>query len=371
MLRFGSGAVPRRCYLSLGFCVVDKKIGFGQRLLQVAAIGYPLSLLAILVGLRCIGERWWVTTTALYLPRWPFALPLPLLALALALGGSRRWLLTQVAALLLLVPLLGFNLSLPRRPMSAGHLRLFSLNVNGEACTPDELAGAILGMQADVAVFQEAHEEAAAQLAARLPGYHVQESGQFILASRYPILELVEPPKISYGGLLRSPRFVRFRLLGPQGAFLVYVVHPPSPREGLSELYGDGLRTEIKTGRILANTRALDVITAVAGLRTAQMCTAAADASAATEPVIIAGDTNLPGASWAFAHCLGGFQDGFAKVGNGFGYTFPSTKRRRPWMRIDRVLANGGFRFLHFEVAPVMSSDHRGVIADLEPTAAR
>ena len=199
----------------------------------------------------------------------------------------------------------------------------------------------------------------------------MQESGQFILASRYPILEMVEPPKIPYRGVLRSPHFVRFRLLGPQGPFLVYVVHPPSPREGLSDLYGDGLKAEIGTGRILANVRAFGLITTVAGLRTAQMCNVAADANAAADPVVIAGDTNLPGSSWAFAHCLGGFQDGFATAGNGFGYTFPSTKRRRPWMRIDRILANDRFRFLHFEVAPPMSSDHRAVIADLDLAPAR
>ncbi|HVY36618.1 MAG TPA: endonuclease/exonuclease/phosphatase family protein [Polyangia bacterium] len=350
---------------------MDKKIGFWRRLLQIAAIGYPLSLLAVLVTLRWIGERWWVSTTALYLPRWPFAAPLPLLALALALAGPRRLFLTQVAALLLLVPLLGFTLSLPRHASGTDRLRIFSLNVNGAACPPDELAEQVTALQADVAVFQEAHDELAAVLAAKLPAYHVQASGQFVLASRYPILEMVEPPKILYRDLLRSPRFVRFRLRGPQGTFLMYVVHPPSPREGLSELYGDGLRTEIETGRILKNGRALSVITAVAGLRTAQMCNVGDDAGSATDPVIIAGDTNLPGSSWAFAHCLGRFQDGFARVGNGFGYTFPSTKRRRPWMRIDRVLADDHFRFLHFEVAPAMSSDHRGVIADLEWAVAR
>ena len=275
---------------------MDKPNGFWRRLLRVAAIAYPLSLLAVLVSLRWIGERWWVTTTALYLPRWPFAAPLPLLALALALAGPRRLLITQAAALLLLIPLLGFTLSLPRHPAGANHLRILSLNVNGSASTPDELADEVLGIGADVAVFQEAHEAAASRRWRRsLPAYHVQESGQFILASRYPILEMVEPPKIPYRGVLRSPHFVRFRLLGPQGPFLVYVVHPPSPREGLSELYGDGLKAEIETGRILANVRAFGLITTVAGLRKAQMCNVAADANAAADPVIIAGDTNLPG----------------------------------------------------------------------------
>jgi vancomycin resistance protein VanJ len=345
---------------------MDKPNGLGRRLLRFAAIAYPLALLALIVSLRWIGERWWVTTTALYLPRWPFAAPLPLLVLALVLAGPRRLLITQAAALLLLIPLLGVTLSLPRHAGGANHLRILSLNVNGSASTADELAAEVLGIGADVAVFQEAHEEGPAALAAKLPAYHMQTLGQFVLVSRYPILEMVDPPMISYRGVLRSAHALRFRLLGPKGPFRVYVVHPPSPREGLSELYGDGLKTEIETGRILENARAFGLITTVAGLRKAQMCAVGAEASASTEPVIIAGDTNLPGLSWAFAECLGKFQDGFAKVGNGLGYTFPSTKRRRPWMRIDRVLADDRFRFLHFEVTPAMRSDHRGVIADLE-----
>ena len=101
------------------------------------------------------------------------------------------------------------------------------------------------------------------------------------------------------------------------------------------------------------------------------MCTVAADVGGSPDPVLIAGDTNLPGSSWAFGHCFGGFQDGFATVGNGFGYTFPSTPRHEPWMRIDRVLADYHFRFLSFDVGPGLLSDHRPVIADLELEAQR
>jgi endonuclease/exonuclease/phosphatase family metal-dependent hydrolase len=35
-------------------------------------------------------------------------------------------------------------------------------------------------------------------------------------------------------------------------------------------------------------------------------------------------------------------------------------------MRIDRVLASSGFRFLRFDVDPTRASDHFAVIADLE-----
>jgi endonuclease/exonuclease/phosphatase family metal-dependent hydrolase len=84
-----------------------------------------------------------------------------------------------------------------------------------------------------------------------------------------------------------------------------------------------------------------------------------------TEPVVIAGDTNLPGLSLVFARYLSGYQDGFEKAGWGFGYTYPTNKNRPPWMRIDRILATASLRFERFEVGASSASDHRCVVADI------
>ena len=81
-------------------------------------------------------------------------------------------------------------------------------------------------------------------------------------------------------------------------------------------------------------------------------------------PVIIAGDTNLPGLSFVFHRSLSGFQDGFTRAGWGFGYTFPTN--HVPWMRIDRVLASDELRFVRFEVGKSLVSDHHCVVADLQ-----
>ena len=85
-----------------------------------------------------------------------------------------------------------------------------------------------------------------------------------------------------------------------------------------------------------------------------------------TDPVVIAGDTNLPGLSWAFAHWLGDYTDGFSAAGTGFGYSFPAP--RTPWMRIDRIMADRHFRFGEFRVIDSYISDHFAVMADLELT---
>ena len=90
----------------------------------------------------------------------------------------------------------------------------------------------------------------------------------------------------------------------------------------------------------------------------------AADAAKSSDPVLIAGDTNLPGLSWAFSHWLGEFSDGFAEVGRGFGYSYPA--QRMVWMRIDRILAGPRFRFLDAATISPRVSDHLAVAADLE-----
>src|ERR1700722_936883 len=84
-------------------------------LATLLAIGYPAALLAV-VALRFIGERWWVTTVALYLPRLGFALPLPFVVLAAALRSARLLALQASSIALLIFPLLGLRLGGPRPP---------------------------------------------------------------------------------------------------------------------------------------------------------------------------------------------------------------------------------------------------------------
>jgi endonuclease/exonuclease/phosphatase family metal-dependent hydrolase len=105
-------------------------------------------------------------------------------------------------------------------------------------------------------------------------------------------------------------------------------------------------------------------ILANARLRALQAEAIAGAAALNSEPVVIAGDTNLPDLSPVFSRHLSRFQDGFVKAGAGFGYTYPND--RRPWMRIDRILATDALRFVKFEVGTSAASDHLCVVADLQ-----
>ncbi|HEX2660211.1 MAG TPA: endonuclease/exonuclease/phosphatase family protein [Polyangia bacterium] len=307
-----------------------------------------------------------MTTLALYLPRIGFALPLPVLVVALLWAGPRRWLATQALSLVLVLsPLMGLTCSLPHRAdPRATHMRLLTFNIHAGYSGVDSIASVISRANADVVLLQENWHGEGEALQSRFPAYQFNVSGQFVLISRYPILEVLEPPQIPMQGQQRSPRFVRYRVGLPDGTVVqLYNLHPLSPREAFEDLRGDGIGVQVKRGRFFS-AKGRESLTANAALRAAQVESAAQDARRSSDPVVLAGDTNLPDLSWALAHSFGGFQDGFARVGNGFGYTFP--RPRGPWMRIDRVMASEHWRFLTFATIKDRASDHLAVVAELE-----
>ena len=164
----------------------------------------------------------------------------------------------------------------------------------------------------------------------------------------------------------------RYTLDTPLGAIDLFNVHPFSPRAGFEALRGEGLRTQLRDQladpHVPHGRAEVDANTSTREEQLVRITTAAA---ASKNPVIIAGDTNLPALSRLYAKYLdsgeGRWRDGFAHVGAGFGYTFPAqgSRRQMPWMRIDRILASRELRFLHFEVGGKGASDHCPVIADL------
>jgi endonuclease/exonuclease/phosphatase (EEP) superfamily protein YafD len=332
--------------------------------LLLAAL-YPAALVVTIAAFLIIGERWWVTAVALYLPRIGFALPLPVLLLALWATGSRRrvWALLGVSVPLLLI-LMGFVLPWPVwADANAPAVRVMSYNVNSEIGGEDAVVQEIDGFSPDIALLEEhgGSDKIVSLLQARYAAVHV--SGQFIVASRFPITSTLDPEKIPYNGRLRSPRWVEAVIATPLGSITFYEVHPLSPREGLASVRGNGIKHEIRVA-IGFSRDSEDIVRTNNGLRALQVEDIAGAAQQEKGPVVIAGDTNLPALSAVLHRFLSGFQDGFSKASWGLGYTFPTT--RIPWMRIDRILANDELRFVRFQVGRSRASDHRCVVADLQ-----
>jgi endonuclease/exonuclease/phosphatase family metal-dependent hydrolase len=335
-----------------------------QRLAVVLSLLYPAAIAGIVLAFRYLGERYWPIAAALYLPRVLFAAPLPFLALALVLLKLHRWLWTQAAAALVLVfPLMGFVIAPPHAAKEgAPTIRLLSYNIDSGVLGVGGVVDEIERYAPDIVLLQEiAYGDEIAQLfAGRYTTYRY--SGQFAIASRFRVVAETDPEKILYEGRTRSPRFMRYVLDTPLGPLVVYNIHPVSPREGLNALGGGGLRHKLLSGQLPTSFNR-GRLEADVGLRRAQIEEAVQDAGRETLPVVIAGDTNLPGLSRILGDNFSGYQDAFTAAGSGFGYTFPVG---RPWMRIDRVMATAAFRFTGFQIGHSTASDHHCVVADFQ-----
>jgi vancomycin resistance protein VanJ len=331
-----------------------------------AAVLYPLALAATTAALRYIGERWWVTTVALYLPRLAFAAPLPFLVAALVACSATRWLwLESISAILLLFPLMGLVVPAPRAfDSGAPKLRILSYNVNSTFGGADRLAQEVERFSPDLVLMQEIGVPDELKRVFGASYATVDSSGQFFVASRLPIVSKVDPERLTFGqGGAASAGYRAYVVESPFGRVRVFNVHPISPREDFHALRGRGLRREILSGRFFSGTAAPAVL-ANAKVREAQVEAFARATAESAEPVVIGGDTNLPGLSLIFSRYLSGFRDGFVEAGSGFGYTYPND--RRPWMRIDRILTTSDLRVTRFQIGASGASDHLCVVADVE-----
>jgi endonuclease/exonuclease/phosphatase (EEP) superfamily protein YafD len=338
-----------------------------KRIISVLALSYPFALLSSVLLLRYVGEAHWTTNVGLYLPRVGFAIPLPLCVSWLAIWGPRKWLWSQVAAVLvLLFPLMGLTVSWPSSSATA-KLRVLSYNVNGPHAGFDVAARAIASYSPDIVFAQEAilgPSDLAKALGPRYPFSH-SAAGELLVASRFPIVEKTEFDPVPGVDRPHSPRFARYLIETPLGRVAFYNIHPRSPRWVFHGMRGKGLKREILSGRIFSGSSASE-LSYNSGLRDDQARAIALHASREKQPVVIAGDTNLPGLSPVFARHFSAYRDGFSDAGFGLGYTFPA---RWPWMRIDRILASDALDFTSFDVGCTQEvSDHLCVVADLRRT---
>jgi endonuclease/exonuclease/phosphatase family metal-dependent hydrolase len=331
------------------------------------AVAYPLALLLAVFALHGIGERWPVTTLALYLPRVGFGLPLPFLAIALGFVRPRRWLLTQAAAAaIVLFPLMGLELPPLGRASAAGpRLRLMSWNVGVGPDDPEGLMKAVRAVDADIVCLQQVRGDELGPVVRALPRHFVRLDKQFIFASRYPIVDAFVPATSVIEGERFSPSFARYRVRTPLGLVDVYDVHPLSPHGPFDKFRGAGLVGELASGRLFRNHAAFGALARNTRIRERQVTDALAHAARSPYPVLIAGDTNLPSGSPVLRAAFGAYRDGFVEVGRGFGYTYPARKSP-PWLRLDRILSDPSFRFVSFVRLDVHVATHFPVVAELD-----
>jgi vancomycin resistance protein VanJ len=336
----------------------NDRTGKLRRAVVAAAVLYPVALAALVLALRFIGERWCVTAVALYVPRLVFFAPVPFIVAGLLACSASRWLWTQGLSLLLLCfPLMGFVVPALRVAHAGSRtVRVLSYNIDKANGGVETLAREVARFSPDVVVMQEidvAGEDLARVFRSSYPV--VEVSGQFFVASRFPILESTEAERLPtrYDGLKHYHAYV---FDTPIGNLRVISVRPTSPSGVLARLLRNGVTRET----VGAALRELEWNSS---LRELEAQTIAAAAARSAEPVVIAGDTNLPGLSRILGRHLSAFRDAFVAAGSGFGFTYPSG--RWPSLRIDRIFTGRGLRAVHFERGTSLASDHLCVVSDL------
>lgn len=339
------------------------KIGWPSRILGWLTLGYTLALIAILSAVAVCGERNPVLNLGLFIPPWSWLLPLVVLTpLALLIRPAGCW-WQLLCVLVVLGPFTGFRWNWKSRREPAD---LICVTNNIATNHGLSLVSFAQQVKADIIALQDARADGR-QVIQAFPGWHSQAVDQFVLISRYPI---TQSKLISMPHLWAEPVAARFDLSFQQRTIAIYDVRLPTPRADFTLLRiwlglvrRNPLRVRDKTWwdryaetlpkRIELTRELVEIL------------------KHETLPFIVLGDFNTPSGGYAHRLMANPFTDCFAKVGSGYGRTFPGDSPyllsfHEPWLRIDYIFAGKDWTPLYCRVEPERRSEHRAVVAGLK-----
>ena len=314
---------------------------------------WAVVVLVVLTLIRWVGDGWWGVTVLLFLPRWLFLTPWPVLAIASGVARRpRQWLVQGVVAIVVAVPLM--LISLPVRQLWSSsargfRVRIMTYNQGPYPIDADRLIRMIEEERIDLICFQEGKVGGNAVLDAYFAshGWSRDRDRQY-LASRYPIVSEMPVPNGTPAMPERYPVIlVRARVrVAPGVEFGLVSVHMPTLRFGLYKIMQhdvDGLKEHIAwwNREIERFVDGLDEIRDV--------------------PYLIGGDFNVPPDQASMAALTRFLHFAYEDSGWGYGYTRPT---RYPWFRIDHILGSPEWTFVRSWVGPDFGSDHLPLIAE-------
>jgi endonuclease/exonuclease/phosphatase (EEP) superfamily protein YafD len=313
---------------------------------------YVVAIAGLWLWMTWDSDRGWAATLVLFGPRWLCALPLPLLATLAAVYERKLLPPLAIAAVVILLGIMGFNVGLPKSASGQRTLRILTCNVEKKAIRPELLAKVIDDVQADIVALQEFFRGTPLIWPA---DWHVIERHEFILASRFPIVERDSMARPGHPWELAG---MGYTLTLPEGEVHVFNLHLESPRVGLEAVLSR--RKGIDFGRTGELTRAIEK-RALESERTARWI------AEQPGPKLVVGDFNMPPESAIFRRDWSGYDDAFSRAGFGFGFTKNSEKDGWSYgARIDHILVNAPWRVLRARVCGNVGSDHLPLVAEAE-----
>ena len=322
------------------------------RWVLAASWAYAAFVLGLLGLVHWVADAWWGSTVVLFTPKVAFLGPVVLLAVA---SAARRcpahWLLQGATALVVAGPLMGASLPVAGLldPTPEGdHVRVVTYNLGTVAVRVNALRDWADRERVDVLCVQEPDTNAEGLRKAFGDGWHVSKLGRVV--SRLPIVEELPMFKHTWDTDERYSSFLdRVRLKTRSGrTILVASIHLPTIRPGFERFFA----THDPAG--------LTVHTDWWAREAGRAFAALADSG--DDPLIVAGDFNMPPRDATMAALRGHFRFAFDEAGWGYGYTRPS---KRPFVRIDQVLAGPEWAVAACRVGPDFGSDHLPVLAEV------
>jgi vancomycin resistance protein VanJ len=337
----------------------------GRILARVAVAAVATAAFAVCLGYAIGPERLWALALLQYLP-YPLTLVPATVAVLVSFALGRAWRLAALAALAaVLWGVMGLALPRPDDAEGRARVRLMTWNIKSHAAKqrPGGFAALALEIERhapDIVVVQDAqepgpHRGLGLPVAALFGDRHRYASGQFVIASRFPLRDCA-PGSAAHGPA--GDAWVRCTVQVGTLAVDLYTAHLLTPRQGL-----DATRREVLHG----DDGGVDDLERNVADRLAQAHALARAVGAATRPVIVAGDLNAPASSMVVRTLLdSGLRDAHARAGFGFGHTYGHAFRWGfSFLRIDHVLVGPAVGIAAAEVGGASASDHRPVVAEL------
>jgi endonuclease/exonuclease/phosphatase (EEP) superfamily protein YafD len=326
--------------------------------LSVCVWLYVALVLVVWLLLRFGGDHWWFATVMLFGPRWVYGLPLVLLVPAAAF--CRRRLLWPLAASMgvVLWPIMGLCLPWGRVLAPNGPaIRVLTCNVKGKCANNKALDELINQTLPDIVALQGCWAEVQVRWPA---GWHVWKEGEYVVASRYPLLDHKTEHRWSLVGHWPLLDMVHCTVQTPERDVDFFSTHLLSPRDGLGVVLDRQTLLRPSEGPALAadidqrSQESEDVESWVRGF---------------SGSPILAGDFNMPTDSRIYRRDWAKYRNAFSDAGLGCGYTEWPRIRGFSWgVRIDHVLTGPHWQPRRCWVGPDIGSDHLPLIADLQWT---
>ena len=198
-----------------------------RKIVAALVVAYAASIVALWLWMYLAGDRSWLATLFLFGPRWVCALPLTVLAPAAGIWNRRMLSLLAVTGVLILGPILGFQLHLADASGQVA-LRVLTCNVNQARFDPEKLAEVLNRDRPDIVALQEVPGRPPA--IPWPPGWYVVHRDEYVVASRFPIVRHAGLPRPGISGKLAA---IRYTVELPDRDVQLFNLHLFSPRGGL------------------------------------------------------------------------------------------------------------------------------------------